>query len=185
MIIVYTSYCSSVQFSSVAQSCLTLCEPMDCSMPGLPVHHQLPEFTQIHVHWVSDAIQPAHPLSSPSPPAFILSQHQGLFQRVSSSHCSKDFAFNSEKSKLRCHCFPLSLSYDHCLYFGPHSLPWKNPGLCPPVSTSEPRIPRLRYGESHLCASKPNAAIRMQIEKASLIHSVVLKVDYHHNLGTC
>ena len=63
---------SSVQFSSVAQSCLTLCDPKDCSMPGLPVHHQLPEFTQAHVHWVSDAIQPSHPLSSPSPPAFNL-----------------------------------------------------------------------------------------------------------------
>ena len=59
---------------------------MDCSMPGLPVHHQLPEFTQTHVHWVGDAIQPSHPLSSPSPPAFNLSQHQGLFQWVSSSH---------------------------------------------------------------------------------------------------
>ena len=56
----------SVQFSSVAQSCPTLCDPMDCSTPGLPIHHQLPEFTQIHVHWVSDAIQPSHPLSSPS-----------------------------------------------------------------------------------------------------------------------
>ena len=58
---------------------------MDCSMPGLPVHHQLPEFTQTHVHWVGDAIQPSHPLSSPSPPSFNLSQHQGLFQWVSSS----------------------------------------------------------------------------------------------------
>ena len=76
----------SVQFSSVAQSCLILCDPMDCSMPGLPVHHQLPEFTQTHVHWVGDAIQPSHPLSSPSPPALNLSQHQGLFQWVSSSH---------------------------------------------------------------------------------------------------
>ena len=77
---------TSVQFSSVTQSCLTLCDPMDCSMPGLPVHHQLPESTQTHVHWVNDAIQPSHPLSSPSPPAFSLSQHQGLFKWVSSSH---------------------------------------------------------------------------------------------------
>ena len=59
---------------------------MDCTTPGLPVHHQLPEFTQIHVHWVGDAIQPSHPLSSPSPPTFNLSQHQGLFQGISSSH---------------------------------------------------------------------------------------------------
>ena len=77
------SYC---QFSSVAQSCPTLCNPMDCSTPGLPVHHQLLEFTQTHVYWVGDAIQPSHPLSSPSPPPFNLSQHQGLFKWVSSSH---------------------------------------------------------------------------------------------------
>ena len=70
----------SVHFSSVAQSCPTLCDPMDHSMPGLPVHHQLPEFTQTHVHRVGDAIQPSHPLSSPSPPAPNPSQNQGLFQ---------------------------------------------------------------------------------------------------------
>ena len=70
----------SVQFSSVAQSCPTLCDPMNRSMPGLPVHHHLPEFTQIHVHRVSDAIQPSHPLLSPSPPAPNPSQHQSLFQ---------------------------------------------------------------------------------------------------------
>ena len=75
-----------LQFSSVAQLCLTLCDPMNCSMPGLPVHHQLPESTQTHVHWVGDAIQPSYPLSSPSPPALNLSQHQGLFKWVSSSH---------------------------------------------------------------------------------------------------
>ena len=69
-----------LQFSSVTQSCLTLCDPMNCSTPGLPVHHQLPELTQTHVHWVSDAIQPSHSLSFPSPPAFNLPQHQGLFQ---------------------------------------------------------------------------------------------------------
>ena len=74
------------QFSSVAQLCLTLCDPMDCCTPGLPVHQQLLESTQTHVHWVSGAIQPSHPLSSPSPPAFNLSQHQGLFIWVSSSH---------------------------------------------------------------------------------------------------
>ena len=75
-----------VQFSSVAQSCLTLCNPMNCSTPGLPVHHQLPEFTETHDHWVSDAIQPSHPLSSPFPPAPNPSQHQGLFQWVNSLH---------------------------------------------------------------------------------------------------
>ena len=71
---------SSVQFSSVTQSCPTLCEPMNRSTPGLPVHHQLPEFIQTHVHRVSDAIQPSYPLSSPSPPVPNPSQHQGLFQ---------------------------------------------------------------------------------------------------------
>ena len=75
----------SVQFSSVAQSCLTFCYRMNCSTPGLPVHHQLPEFTQTHVHRVSDAIQPSHPLLSPSPPVPNPSQHQSLFQWVNSS----------------------------------------------------------------------------------------------------
>ena len=76
----------SVQFSSVTHSCLTVCNPMDCSTPSLPVHHQLPEFTQTHVYQVSDAIQPSHLLSSPFPPAFNLSQHQSPFKWVSSSH---------------------------------------------------------------------------------------------------
>ena len=76
---------SSVQFSSVTQSCLTLCHPMDCSTPGFPVYYQFPELTQTHVGWVRDAVQPSHPLSSPSP-AFSHSKHQGLFKWVSSSH---------------------------------------------------------------------------------------------------
>ena len=75
-----------VYFSSVAQLCLTLCNPMNCSMPDLSVHHQLLEFTQTHVHCVGDAIQPPHSLLSPSPPVVNLSQHQGLFQSVSFSH---------------------------------------------------------------------------------------------------
>ena len=77
---------TSIQFSSVPQSCLTLWEPTACSTPGFPVHHQLPELAQTHVHWVGDAIQPSHPLTSPSSSAFNLSQLQGLFQWVSSSH---------------------------------------------------------------------------------------------------
>ena len=76
----------SVQFSSVAQSCPTLCDPMDCSMPVFPVHCQLLEFTQTHVCWVGDAIQPSHPPLSPSPPSFYLSQHQGLFKWVRCSY---------------------------------------------------------------------------------------------------
>ena len=77
---------ASVQFSSIAQSFPALCNPTDCSMPGFPVHCQLPEFTRTHVHWVGDAIQPSHPLPSPSPPAFNLSQHEGPVNWVSSSH---------------------------------------------------------------------------------------------------
>ena len=87
--------------SSVAQLCLTLCDPMNCSTPGLPVHHQLPEFTQTHVQRVSDASQPSHPLSSPSPPAPNPSQHQSLFQSVNSSHeVAKVLEF-----QLQCHSF--------------------------------------------------------------------------------
>ena len=71
---------------SVAQSCLILCDPMDCSIPGIPGHHHLPKLAQTHVRWVGDAIRPSHPLSSPSPPALNLSQHQGRFQWVHSSH---------------------------------------------------------------------------------------------------
>ena len=82
--IILTFYCSC--YCSVTKSCPTLCTPMDCSTPGVPVLHCLPEFAQTHVHWVSDAIQPSNPLSSPSPLTFNLSQHQGLFQGVSSSH---------------------------------------------------------------------------------------------------
>ena len=87
-ILYYTTLYYSVQFSSVQLlSCVWLfVTPMDCSMPGFPFHHQLPELTQTHVHWVGDAIQPSHPLSSPSSPAFNLSQHQGLFKWVNSSH---------------------------------------------------------------------------------------------------
>ena len=87
------SLCFDWPFSSVqslrltlSDSCLTLCDPMDYSRPGLSVHHQHPKFTQTHDHWVSDAIQPSHPLSSPTPPAFTLSQYQGLYKWVSSSH---------------------------------------------------------------------------------------------------
>ena len=84
-----------VQFSSVQSlSYVRLCNPMDCSMPGLPVHHQLLEFTQTHVHWVGDAIQPSHPLSSPSPPAFNLSQHQCISQWVRPKYWSFSFSIS-------------------------------------------------------------------------------------------
>ena len=91
----YLYFLPLVQFSSVAQSCPTLCDPMNRSTPGLPVHHQLLESTETHVHWVGDAIQPSRPLSSPSPLALNLSQHQGLFKWVSSSHqVAKNWSFS-------------------------------------------------------------------------------------------
>ena len=103
----------SVQFSSVVQSCLTVCDPMNRSMPGLPIHHQLLESTQTHVHCVGDAIQPSYPLSSPSPPALNLSQHQGLFKWV--TNCIRwpkywSFSFNISPSNE--HPGPISLRMD-------------------------------------------------------------------------
>ena len=94
---------NNIPFSSVAQSCPTLCDPMDCSMSGLLVHRQLLELAQTHVHWVDDVIQLSHPLSSPSPLAFNLSQHQGLFQWVSSSHqVAKALEFQLQHEELLC-----------------------------------------------------------------------------------
>ena len=93
--------CLSVQFSSVAQSCLTLCNPMNRSTPGLPVHHQLPEFTQTHVHWVGDAIQPSHPLSSPFPN--VPWGWGGLQNYPAANHCCKDFRQGSKREKNKCY----------------------------------------------------------------------------------
>ena len=104
---------TSVQFSSVAQSCPTLCDPMDYSTPGLPVHHQLPEFTQTPVHWVGDAIQPCHPLLPPSPPAFNLPQDQGLFQWVVSASSGQSIGASASASILPMNIqdwFPLELA---------------------------------------------------------------------------
>ena len=101
-----------VQFSSVTQSCQTLCKPMDCSTPGFPIYHQLLELTLTHVHSVSDAIQPSLPLSSPSPPAFNLSHHQGLFQGVSSLHQVASVGVSASASVLPMNIqdwFPLGL----------------------------------------------------------------------------
>ena len=100
------------QISSVTQLCLTLCNPMNPGTPGLPVHYQLPEFTQTHVHRVGDAIQPSHPLSSPSPPSPNPSQHQGLFQRVSSSQVPKVLEFQLHISPSNEHPRLISLRMD-------------------------------------------------------------------------
>ena len=100
----------SVQFTSVTQSCLTLCDPMDCNTPGFPVHHQLLELTQTHVPQVGDAIQPSHPLSSPSPPAFNPSQQQGLFKWVSSSHqVAKVLKFQLQSASV----LPMNITNDY------------------------------------------------------------------------
>ena len=101
----------SVQLSSVSQSCLTLCDPMACSMPGLPVHHQHLEFTQTHVHWVGDAIQPSHPLLSPSPPTFNLSQHQGN-ESVLHIKWPKDWSFGFSISPFNDHSGLISFRMD-------------------------------------------------------------------------
>ena len=106
-------FISSVQFISVAQSCPTLCNPMNCSTPGLLVHHQLPEFTETHVHQVGDASQPSHPLSSPSPPTFNLSQHQSLFQWMSQLFASGSQSIGASASALLVNTqgwFPLGLT---------------------------------------------------------------------------
>ena len=111
----------AVQFSSVAQSCPTLCDPMNRSTPGLPVHHQLLEFTQTHVHLVGDAIQPSHPLSSPSPPALNLSQHRGSLKWVSSSHqVAKVLEFQLQNQSFQW-IFRTDLLYDGLI--GPHCCP--------------------------------------------------------------
>ena len=108
-----SKYLYLLQFSSVAQSCPTLCDSMNCSTPCLPVHHQLPEFTQAHVHWASDAIQPSHPLLSLSPPALSLSQCQGLFQWVCWSHqMAKVLSFSVSISPSNEYSRLISLSID-------------------------------------------------------------------------
>ena len=104
---------SNSQFSSVAQSCPTLCDPMNCSMPGLPVHHQPLQFTQTHVHWVGDAIQSSGPLSSPSHPALYLSQHQSLFQSQLFSSGGPSIGPSASASIIRINIqgwFPLGVS---------------------------------------------------------------------------
>ena len=106
---------TSDQIRSVAQSCLTLCDPMNYSMPGLPVHHQLPEFTQTHVHRVSDAIQPSHPLSSSSPLAPNPSQHQSLSQWVNSSHEVAKYGHQVVKSSTVSN-FASSLEFNYRLH---------------------------------------------------------------------
>ena len=108
--------CLSVQFSLVAQSCLTLCNPMDPSTPGLPVHHQLSKLAQTHVHLVGDVIQPSHHLLSLSSPTFNLSQHQGLFQWVSSSHqVAKYWSFSFNISSSNEHAGLISFRMDWLL----------------------------------------------------------------------
>ena len=125
------------QFSPVTQACPTLCDSMACSTPGIPVHHQLLEPAQIHVHRVGDAIQPSRPLSSTSP-AFNLSQYQGLFQWVSSSHqVAKVLEFQLQHHSFQC-VFRVDFSW--C-----HSVSPSCPTLCDPMDCSMPGFPVIQY----------------------------------------
>ena len=115
---------------SVTQLCLSLCNPMDCSMPGFPVLHHLPKLAQTHAHWISDAIQPSHPLLSPFPPALSLSQHHGLFQWVSSLHqVAKVLELQPRhqffQGRFGVDFLKVCLFY-HCFHCFPISLPWSD-----------------------------------------------------------
>ena len=126
-----------VQFISVAQSCPTLCDAVNHSTPGLPVHHQLPELTQTHMHRVGDAIQPSHPLSSPSPPAPNPSQHQGLFQWVNSSHrWPKYWSFSLSISPSNEHPGLISFGHARVLYIKCLLCPGLFSELCSPSGWS-------------------------------------------------
>ena len=133
---VWTRAYVSIIISSVAQSCSTLCDLMDCSTSGFPVHHQLPELAQTHVHWVGDAILPSHPLLSPSPPAFNLSQHQGVFQWVSSSHWGQSMRVSASASILPMNIqdwFPLRLTVIYiCIHIHIYLSIWEGISI-PPV----------------------------------------------------
>ena len=135
---IFLSLSSVYQFSSVAQSCLTLCNPMDCGTPGLPDHHQFLEFTQTHVHWVSDAIQPSHPLSSPSPPAFNLSQHLSILASLASKLICPWFYLCICLSKHLCLC--LCLCHCLCVFALLHM-----PVACPSINLSVVVTTRLNY----------------------------------------
>ena len=131
MIIFPMLYNIILQFSSVAQSCLTLCDPMNCSTPGLPVHHQLPEFTQTHIHRVSDAIQPSHPLSSPSPPTPIYFIHSSLYLLISyPCHAPSPFLCPTGSHEfILCICMYVSFLWYSLVYweadFWLQGQPWK------------------------------------------------------------
>ena len=151
----------SIQFSSVAQSCLTLCDPMNRSMPGLPVHHQLPDSTQTHVHWVGDAFQPSHPLPSPSPPALNRAQHQGLFQWVGSLGRLKRKPWDRE------HCV-LDVNSDN-LKGDPNgpSLPGRQQTRCPwNPPTATPNLEVCPRGTSH----KGGSHLHSILKAASSFH---------------
>ena len=147
--------------SSVTQSCPTLCDPMNRSTPDLPVHHQLPESTQTHVHWVSDAIQPSHPLSSP-PPALNLSQNQGLFKWVSSSHQVAKVL----KSQLQHLSFPICRPHrvqveapggDSSAQGHGRATSWKDPGPMKNFTKGYPpsSFPKMLGGHGITCHVKP------------------------------
>ena len=135
-----------LQFSSVAQSYLTLCYSMDYSTPGFPVYHQLPEFAQTLVHWVGDAIQPSHPLSSPSLPAFNLSQNQGLFQWVSSSHqVAKVLEFQLQHQSFQW-TFRIDFLYDRLVWYPNRPRDSKESSPPPPFKSISSLVLSFLYG---------------------------------------
>ena len=137
------------QFSSVAQSCPTLCDPMNCTMPDLPIHHQLPESTQTHVHWVGDAIHPSHPLSSPSPLVFNLSHHQGLFKWVT---YLKQLQECAEGRIWLIYIWQKENRILHSRVWIPEQLRPKPQALCPKIQVLE--LPRLLYFYARAAAAK-------------------------------
>ena len=159
----------TTQFSSVAQSCPTLYDPMDCSTPGLPVHHQLPESTYTHVHWVGDA-DSSHPLSSPSP-AFNLSQHQGLFQWVSASHqVAKVLELQLQHIPYAYHCYANAKSLQ------------SSPTLCDPIDGSPPVPPSLGFSRQEHWSGLPFPSPVHESEKWKWSHSVVSNSSRPHGL---
>ena len=153
---------------SVIQSCLTLCIPMDSSMPGFPVHHQLPELAQTHVHRVSDALQPSHPLSSPSPPAFSLSQHQDLFQWVSSLHqMAKVLELQLQHQSFQWK-FKTDFLYNWLVWspYGPRDSQESSP--TPQFKSISSSLLRILYGPAHMTTWKTIALIILCVHAKSL-----------------
>ena len=186
---------SSVQFSSVAQSCPTLCDPMCCSTPGLPVDHQLPEFTQTHVHRVSDAIQPSHPLSSPSPPAPNPSQHQSPPTNVYSMFPHSVVVEFSHMTCLSCNSMwtkvmvlrhklkPLKAFHNSAYLFGFHAICHKRNMPHTTVNKLEKcRADPWLESKENICHCKPLRFLRLCVKQGKLLF--FFKKSFSRNVYT-